>query len=203
MSTALPPVPVNVQAVDSGGIFTRVFAEWLQKLFERVGKNVAQSNTELYDYMLPRLVPIATMLPFAGTSAPTGFLLCDGSAVSRTTYADLYGVIGTTYGSGDGSTTFNLPSTVGKFLVGKNSGTFTPIGGTGGAESQNLPNHVHTSATPTGAPSATATVQSGAGATVASSTHTHAISSNTGNPTTTPAISTLPPYMVSNFIIKT
>lgn len=48
--------------------------------------------------------------PFAGTTVPTGYLLCDGSAVSRTTYADLFAAIGTTYGSGDGSTTFNLPN---------------------------------------------------------------------------------------------
>lgn len=48
--------------------------------------------------------------PFAGTTVPTGYLLCDGSAVSRTTYANLFSAIGTTYGSGDGSTTFNLPN---------------------------------------------------------------------------------------------
>lgn len=47
--------------------------------------------------------------PFAGTTIPTGYLLCDGSAVSRTTYADLFAAIGTTYGSGDGNSTFNLP----------------------------------------------------------------------------------------------
>ncbi len=55
-------------------------------------------------------VPTGSILPFGGSSAPTGFLMCDGSAVSRTTYADLYAVIGDTYGSGDGSTTFNLPN---------------------------------------------------------------------------------------------
>lgn len=55
-------------------------------------------------------LPSGVILPFGGSSAPTGFLLCDGSAVSRTTYADLFDVIGTTYGSGDGSTTFNLPN---------------------------------------------------------------------------------------------
>lgn len=47
--------------------------------------------------------------PFAGTTAPDGWLICDGSAISRTTYADLFAVIGTTYGEGDGNTTFNLP----------------------------------------------------------------------------------------------
>ena len=54
--------------------------------------------------------------PFAGTTVPTGYLLCDGSAVSRTTYADLFTAIGTTYGSGDGSTTFNLPDTTDRVL---------------------------------------------------------------------------------------
>lgn len=47
--------------------------------------------------------------PFAGSTAPDGWLVCDGSAISRTRYADLFAVIGTTYGSGDGNTTFNLP----------------------------------------------------------------------------------------------
>ena len=51
-------------------------------------------------------------------SAPTGYLLCDGTAVSRTTYAGLYAVIGTTYGIGDGTTTFNLPNMKGRVPVG-------------------------------------------------------------------------------------
>lgn len=52
---------------------------------------------------------IGTLVPFGGSSIPTGYLLCDGSALSRTTYADLFAVIGTAFGSGDGSTTFNIP----------------------------------------------------------------------------------------------
>ena len=52
--------------------------------------------------------------PFAGSTAPSGWLVCDGSAVSRSTYSDLFDAIGTTYGSGDGSTTFNLPDLSGK-----------------------------------------------------------------------------------------
>ena len=50
------------------------------------------------------------VMAYAGGTAPDGWLLCDGSAVSRTTYASLYAAIGTTHGSGDGSTTFNLPN---------------------------------------------------------------------------------------------
>lgn len=60
---------------------------------------------------------------FAGTSAPTGWLLCDGSAISRTTYADLFARIGTAHGSGDGSTTFNLPDYRGRFLRGRDGGS--------------------------------------------------------------------------------
>jgi microcystin-dependent protein len=65
--------------------------------------------------------PAGTVVPFAGSSAPTGYLLADGSAVSRTTYASLFAVVGTTYGVGDGSTTFNLPDLRGRAPVGLNS----------------------------------------------------------------------------------
>ncbi len=65
-------------------------------------------------------VPTGTVILFATTSAPSGFLRCNGSAVSRTTYADLFSVIGTTYGSGDGSTTFNLPSIATTYLMSGN-----------------------------------------------------------------------------------
>ena len=54
-------------------------------------------------------VPAGAIMPFGGSSAPFGWLLCDGAAVSRTDYADLFAVIGTSYGTGDGSTTFNVP----------------------------------------------------------------------------------------------
>lgn len=61
------------------------------------------------------------MLPFAGTAAPSGWLLCYGQAVSRTTYAKLFAVIGTTFGAGDGTTTFNLPDLRGRVPVGKDN----------------------------------------------------------------------------------
>ena len=64
------------------------------------------------------LLPVGVVQAFAGTTIPNGWLLCDGSAVSRTTYAKLFSVIGTTYGSGNGSTTFNLPNLVDKFVEG-------------------------------------------------------------------------------------
>ena len=64
------------------------------------------------------LVPIGVVQSFAGSTTPQGWLLCDGSAVSRTDYAALFAVIGTTYGAGNGSTTFNLPNLVDKFVEG-------------------------------------------------------------------------------------
>lgn len=62
-----------------------------------------------------------TVLDFAGAVAPAGWLLCDGSSVSRTTYANLFAVIGTTHGSGDGSTTFSLPDGRGRVAAGKDN----------------------------------------------------------------------------------
>lgn len=61
---------------------------------------------------------VGTIIPCGNASALPGTLLCDGAAVSRTTYADLFAAIGVAYGSGDGSTTFNLPDTRGMFLRG-------------------------------------------------------------------------------------
>lgn len=73
--------------------------------------------------------PIGTIFAFAGNDIPTGYLPCDGSAISRGTYADLFAVIGTTYGSGDGSTTFNLPNLTDKFIQGSNfAGTVKSAG---------------------------------------------------------------------------
>lgn len=66
-------------------------------------------------------IPTGTVFPFAGNNIPENYLLCDGSAVSRSTYTNLFKVIGTLYGAGDGSTTFNLPNLVERFVEGGNS----------------------------------------------------------------------------------
>lgn len=65
--------------------------------------------------------PVGVVQAFAGSTTPDGWLLCDGSAVSRTTYAALFSAIGTTYGAGDGTTTFNLPNLVDKFVEGSST----------------------------------------------------------------------------------
>ena len=66
------------------------------------------------------IIPSGVVLPFAGGTISEDFLLCDGRAVSRTEYPDLFAAIGTKYGSGDGSKTFNLPNLVDKFIEGSN-----------------------------------------------------------------------------------
>lgn len=78
--------------------------------------------------------PIGTILPYGGTTAPSGWFLCQGQAISRTNYADLFAVIGTAFGIGDGSTTFNIPDLRGEFLrgAGTNSHTNQGNGGTVG-----------------------------------------------------------------------
>lgn len=67
---------------------------------------------------LGMVVPAGAIVPFAGTTAPAGYLMADGSAVNRATYDNLFAAIGTAYGAGDGSTTFNLPDLRGRFLRG-------------------------------------------------------------------------------------
>lgn len=95
--------------------------------------------------------PSGTVAMFAGSSAPTGWLTCDGSAVSRTTYANLFSAISTTWGVGDGSTTFNVPDMRGRAPIGVGTGsglTSRALAASGGAETHvlseaEMPAHTH------------------------------------------------------------
>jgi len=99
-------------------------------------------------------MPVGATIPFAGDSIPAGWLLCNGQAVSRATYATLFGVIGTTFGVGDGSTTFNVPDMRQRVARGIGTGQGSGINKnyvmaeTGGADDHNLtlanlPEHTH------------------------------------------------------------
>ena len=99
-------------------------------------------------------VPAGVITMFGAAAAPAGWLLCDGTAVSRTTYAALFAVIGTTFGVGDGSTTFNVPDLRGRFPLGKAAaGTGSTLGGTGGTleHTHTGPSHTHSWSGSTGA----------------------------------------------------
>lgn len=154
--------------------------------------------------------PIGSIQAYGGSTAPTGWLMCDGSAVSRSTYAMLFSVIGTTYGEGDGSTTFNLPDLAGKVAVG--SGTDYALGSSGGKDKVTLA-------------AAIGCVNSNAyglgyiqeGYTTYQSTHgaTYALAGSAVTPSgwnhSTPVVETtssdrtvtnMQPYVVTNYIIK-
>jgi len=97
--------------------------------------------------------PSGVMTMYGGTTAPRGWLLCDGTAISRTQFANLFGVVGTLYGTGDGSTTFNLPDMRGRVAVGQDTGsvrlnTWNTLGQSSGEQNHTLsideiPTHNH------------------------------------------------------------
>ena len=144
--TQSPLVPANPNVGDIwmntnlGISFTYYDDGTSKQWIEMVSSAVPAVNT---------IMPSGTIVQTARATAPDYWLFCDGSAISRTTYSTLYAAIGTQYGSGDGSTTFNLPNLQGRVPVGKNSsGTFAALGGTGGAEtvtldSTQIPSHTH------------------------------------------------------------
>ena len=160
-------------------------------------------------------VPVGSMQAFAGSSAPTGWLLCNGTTASRTTYSNLYSVIGTTYGVGDGSTTFGLPDMRGRVPMG--AGTGNQHGGTGsgvitggtslaartagqfgGDERLMTHNHLGGMGTTVGAPT------TGAMGTriIASSTTTYENNSTVVQAAGTGASENMPPFVVLNYVIK-
>lgn len=96
------------------------------------GINAAERLSELASGVasLPTILP-GMMIEWASARLPTGYLWCDGSAVSRTTYVNLFNEIGTTWGAGDGTNTFNVPDRRQRFALGKAaSGTGSTLGST-------------------------------------------------------------------------
>jgi len=100
------------------------------------GTNTTQIATTAF--VLANGVPTGGLVMWPTGSAPSGFLLCTGTAVSRTTYAALFAIVGTTFGVGDGSTTFNLPNYTNRVPYG------TTVGATGGSADAVLVSHTHT-----------------------------------------------------------
>ena len=143
------------------------------------------------------------------TAAPAGWLLCQGQTVSRTTYADLFAAIGTTYGAGDGSTTFALPDLRGRFPLGKAaSGTGSSLGSTGGSIDHTHTGPSHTHATDTiGSPDSTELVNNmvaGTKVAVGSGSHGHIAGDQVTTAGGTGATGTgNAPFLSVNYIIKT
>lgn len=139
--------------------------------------------------------PPGAVSMYAGSSAPSGWVLCDGSAISRSTYSTLFGVIGTSYGTGDGSTTFNVPDMRGRVAVGVNSTGPTLINSVGKNDGVTVANrnisHHHTYTNP-GSSDGTG----GAGGVSGPNVPNTATSGDTNN-------TDYPAFLVVNFIIKT
>lgn len=89
-------------------------------------KNGRQTS-DLQTILVGSVIPTGTIAPFGGGTVPAGWMLCNGAAISRTTYSALFAAISTTYGSGDGSSTFTLPNAQGVFLRGSGDQTISSI----------------------------------------------------------------------------
>ena len=169
---------------------------------------------------------------YAATSAPTGYLLCNGAAISRTTYSDLFSAISTSYGTGDGSSTFNVPNLQSRFPIGYDGGSSYGLAATGGATTASytpagtnaghaiteaqMPSHTHDtwgSGWPSGSwTGGTGTTQSSvtqASGSLASTSTLRTLATGSGSTHThtfagtAATIATLSPYLVVNYIIKT
>jgi len=181
------------------------------------GTNTTQIATTAF--VLANGVPTGGLVMWPTGSAPSGFLLCTGTAVSRTTYAALFAIVGTTFGVGDGSTTFNLPNYTNRMPYG------TTVGTTGGSADAVVVSHTHTATSTVADP--THNHGTGAGGNFALFSGGTSVASSVGGTnlgivSTTGAASTgitvatindstgvsgtnanLPPYLGINFIIKT
>jgi microcystin-dependent protein len=187
--------------------------------------NMSNYEATKYDFSGANLtgiegIPTATIVPWSSASVPTGFLECNGQAVSRSTYSALFAIVASTYGGGDGSSTFNVPDLSDKVAVGKSNNkalasaagaeTVTSTGNVGGTTANaslstaQLASHSHSGAgagSGTGAGGPTRTIASGnnTGSTGSGSGHQHNMSANFSGDAT----SVLQPYLTIIYIIKT
>jgi microcystin-dependent protein len=173
------------------------------------GTNTTQLATTAF--VQANNAPTGVLMMWPTASAPTGYLLCDGTAVSRTTYAALFSLVGVTFGSGDGSTTFNVPNYTNRMPYG------TTVGATGGSvtttiSQANIPNynltvtdpgHAHSYTAPSLSPNNAAGsipdyIRTTTGTTNTATTGITVASGGSGT-----AMTTISPYLGINFIIKT
>ena len=163
------------------------WVDWAYKnLITKIKMN--QMMEDIY-YCFKRLYRTGEVKMWGGTIAnvPTGFLTCDGSAISRGTYSTLFSIIGTIHGVGDGSTTFNIPDLRDKFLIGaKQDDSGVPKSNIEGSLNQSggATTHSHTAAPET-------TLHGEGGPTASPTLHVH------------PAATHIPPYYTMVYIIKT
>lgn len=195
------------------------------------GKLPAVDGSQLTGLAAGFSMPSGAVMPYAGSTEPSGWLFCYGQPVSRTTYAALFAVLSTTYGVGDGSTTFNLPDLRGRVVAGKDDmgGTSANrltgltggvdgdvLGGTGGAETHTLteaqmPSHTHFVARNSSGTSALSSTNSLNDTANRSDLFSYELSGSTGSVTlglssaagSGSAHNNVQPTIILNYIIKT
>lgn len=199
-------------------------ANWNGMLF------FATDTSRVYQFNNPNWTDVTASLSFGitgemrlfgGTAAPTGWLMCQGQAISRTTYANLFTAIGTAFGAGDGSTTFNLPDLRGRAPIGSGAGsglTNRALGSTGGEETHllsasEMPQHNHASPAFTGDNATTVSssplgigevqLTTGSGAIyIRANSATITLAATTGNAGGASVHNNMQPWQAVNFIIK-
>lgn len=172
----IPPYPVNALVRHNDKV-------WLNNSANNSAEpSVANGWVDVFGN---GFVPPGAVMSFATPAAPNGYLLCDGSAISRTTYASLFSAIGTAFGAGNGSTTFNVPDMRGMFVRGLDQGRGVDPGRTLSNTPQNpanlahshaisvVANGAHTHALSASADSAGAHTHSVSGSTNSAGAHTH------------------------------
>lgn len=154
--------------------------------------------------------------PWPGPAIPSGWVTCDGRTINRVAYADLFAAISTTWGPGDGSTTFSIPDLRGRTLIGAGHGTGLSnrvLAATGGSETNTLltgqlpahshpvtdPGHTHTAVVA----ASNATAGSAAGGAVAGNTGSAVTGLSVGNTGNGDPVNNMQPFAVVNWIIKT
>jgi microcystin-dependent protein len=207
----------TVHLKDGAVTLTKMASGTANKLLGYNGSG-APSEVDAPQAFLPGM-----MLPYAGSAAPNGWLLCAGQTVSRTAYAALFAVIGTTYGAGDGSSTFALPDLRGRSPIGLDNMAGTDagrlsvsntLGGSGGSQTKSgstdaytltiadIPSHNHNVGTLVGtggstfywaSPNPSNTAGIQTSNTGGGGPHSHGITN----------FDVLPPYLLLNYIIKT
>lgn len=191
---------INNQALICSTAGVQSYSALAQPTADGVAGDVMQTNGSAV-LSMAAAPPTGSMVIWTTTSAPSGYLECDGSAVSRTTYARLFAVIGTTFGVGNGTTTFNLPQTQRQVIVGRggtavNASLANTLGSQYGEEQHTLvqaeiPAHTHGSV-----------VSSSSGANTISGSGTVGVGS-TGSYGGGGAHNNLQPSLVLMYIIKT
>lgn len=176
---AAPASPVFRWKPRTGSVATRPANDPVNPgtVYYDTDNNQFELDTGTIWLALSSVIPPATVQAYMGVTAPAGWLSCDGSAVSRTTYANLYAIIANRCGSGDGSTTFNLPDLRGQFLRGVDGGAGRDPD-TGARTAMNVGGNTGDNV---GSVQAQGTKPNGLAAVVTDPGHLHTISRNGGN----------------------